>query len=142
MIVGIGIDIIEINRVEKVMLKNGEFLDRIFTKNEIEYFNSRKNRPEVIAGNFAAKEAVIKALSVGLRCYEWKDVEILRDALGKPYVILHNNAKNLVSDNCIIHITISHCREYAVANAVVEALEKNEFHELNYITSEEIQNKY
>lgn len=121
MILGIGIDIIEIDRIEKAVLQTEGFLKRVFTENEIKYFETRKMRFEVIAGNFAAKEAVAKALSVGFRYCDWKDIEVLRDSLGKPYAVLHNNAKNLMAEGCIIHVSISHCHTYAVANAVIES---------------------
>lgn len=136
-ILGIGIDIIEIKRIEAAISKNSDFLSRVFTADEIKYFESRNKRTEVLAGNFAAKEAVSKALAVGFRYFEWKDIEVLRDALGKPFVILHNNAKSMLSDNCMVHISISHCHEYAVANALIESWDDGRLHENRCIHTED-----
>lgn len=121
MIIGIGVDIIEIERIKQVVDKTNGFLKRVFTSDEVKYFEQRKNNPEVIAGNFAAKEAVVKAMGTGINGFEWTDVEILRDSLGKPYVLLYNEASKILANNCVIHVSISHCKEYAVANSVIES---------------------
>jgi len=127
MIIGIGVDIIEIERIKQAIEKTDSFVKRVFTNDEINLFEQRKWNCEVVAGNFAAKEAVVKALSVGLRGFEWIDVEVLRDSLGKPYVLLYNNAKKILGENCVIHVSISHCKEYAVANAVIESWDGIEY---------------
>lgn len=118
---GIGIDIIEIARVGRAM-KNQRFRDRVFTPKELEYFNSRGDNPCHSAGGFAAKEAVLKALGTGLSGIAWKDIEVLRDCSGKPYVILHNDARSIADAAGIrnIFISISHSRDYAAAQAVAE----------------------
>lgn len=119
MIVGTGIDIIEIDRIKKAVRKES-FLNKIFTKKEIKLFN--KNKFNSIAGNFAAKEAVSKALGTGFRKFNPIDIEVLRDSYGKPYVILYNNAifiKDSINANKI-HLTISHCNNYAIAYAIAE----------------------
>tara|TARA_Y100000588_G_C13889231_1_gene767933 strand:+ start:132 stop:521 length:390 start_codon:yes stop_codon:yes gene_type:complete len=120
MVKGIGIDIIEISRIKKAVEKSDRFVKRLFTENEIEYFKSKNMKVESIAGNFAAKEAVVKALGTGLRGFKWTDIEVLRDELGKPVVYLHNGAKELATDRGIneVMLSISHCKEYAVANGV------------------------
>lgn len=125
MIKGIGIDIIEINRIAKAIDKSPRFIERIFTENEISILNKNNMKPASVAGFFAAKEAVVKALGTGLRDMKWKDIEILKDELGKPLVLLHNNAlKTAYSRNInTILITISHSKENAVAQAT--ALGKN-----------------
>lgn len=122
MIKGIGIDIIEIKRIENSMKKNSRFIERLFTSHEIDYFKSCNYRINTIAGNFSAKEAVTKALGTGLRYFKWKDIEILRDDMGKPYVVLKNNAKLVAEHRGItrILISISHCKDYATAQAVAE----------------------
>lgn len=116
----IGIDIIEIKRIKKTIEKQPRFLEKIFTENEIEYFKSNGFRYESIAGNFAAKEAISKALGTGIRNFKFKDIEILRNKLGKPIVKTYNNLSSIcikynVTD---IKVSISHCKDYAVANAV------------------------
>ncbi len=120
MIKGIGIDIIEIDRIRQAVTKNNRFIDRIFTVNEKEIFEEKNYLPHTIAGFFAAKEAVAKALGTGIRNMEWKDIEILKDPLGKPYVKLHNNARDLAYSMNIdkVLISISHSKENAVAQAM------------------------
>lgn len=120
MVKGIGVDIIEIDRIEKAMKKTDRFLTRLFTEREIAYFTSKNMKAESVAGNFAAKEAVVKALGTGLRGFQWTDIEILRDELGKPVVYLYNGADQVAKDLEIsqIMLSISHCKTYAVANGV------------------------
>lgn len=121
-IIGTGIDIVEISRIGRAIARNPRFLARVFTSDEVDYFLKTGNRTYNIAGTFAAKEAVLKSLGTGLRDMGWKDIEITRNSLGKPSVILHGNAKALASDAGImhIHISISHEREHAIAGAVAE----------------------
>lgn len=120
MVKGIGVDIIEIDRIEKAMNKTDRFLTRLFTERERAYFMTKNMKAESVAGNFAAKEAVVKALGTGLRGFQWTDIEILRDELGKPVVYLHNGADQTAKDLGIsqIMLSISHCKTYAVANGV------------------------
>jgi len=127
MIVGTGIDIIEINRIEKAVCETERFLSKCFTTNELAYFKSKKYRAEVIAGNFAAKEAFSKAIGTGIRTFHFSDIEILRDSLGKPYIQLYNGALEYAKKMGItdFHISISHCREYAVASVIAERNTKN-----------------
>jgi holo-[acyl-carrier protein] synthase len=117
----IGIDIIEIDRVKKSLDKRERFLERNFTKAEIDYFKSKNFKVETIAGNFAAKEAISKAIGTGIRGFDFRDIEILRDNLGKPIVITYNNLSEICINYNIkeIKVSISHCKEYAVANALV-----------------------
>jgi len=120
MITGIGIDIIEIDRIKKAIEKNDRFLTRIYTENEIEMFKDKGMRVESIAGNFAAKEAVSKVLGSGVSGFKWTDIEILRETDGKPYVILHRGALKRAQDMSIgkIEVSISHHKTSAVANAI------------------------
>ncbi|SHJ86053.1 holo-ACP synthase [Tepidibacter formicigenes] len=120
-ILGIGVDIIEIYRIKNAVNRNNKFLGRVFTKEEIDYFESKNFKIETIAGNFAAKEAVSKAFGTGIRNFRLTDIEILRNDLGKPYVKLYNNLYELSEKLKIteIMISISHCKEYAVANAII-----------------------
>lgn len=118
-ILDLGVDIIEIERIKKAVDKGG-FLDRVFTDEEIEYFKSKNYRAETIAGNFAAKEAISKSIGTGIREYNFKDIEILRDKLGKPIVKTYNNLEKICIDYNVLEIkvSISHCKEYAIANAI------------------------
>ncbi|RKD25330.1 holo-[acyl-carrier-protein] synthase [Caminicella sporogenes DSM 14501] len=119
MINGIGIDIIEINRIYNAVKKE-RFLEKIFTDREIEYFKKINYNINTIAGSFAAKEAVAKALGTGIRGFRWIDIEIIRNKLGKPEVILYGKAKEIAHANGIqkILVSISHSREYAVSQAI------------------------
>lgn len=119
MIKGLGIDIIEISRIEKAINKEG-FIKKIFTGDEISYFENIDYNKYTIAGAFAAKEAVSKVLGTGIRGFKWTDIEISRDELGCPGVTLYNNALCIAKDKGIsnIDLSISHCKEYAVANAI------------------------
>ena len=120
-ILGIGIDIIEIDRIEKVLNRTPRFLDRNFTEKEIEYFKKNNLKSESIAGNFAAKEAISKAIGTGIRGFNLKDIEILRDDLGKPIVNKYNNLKEICIKYSVkeIIVSISHIENYEVANSIV-----------------------
>ncbi|AKL96766.1 holo-[acyl-carrier-protein] synthase AcpS [Clostridium aceticum] len=120
MIKGLGIDIIEIHRIEEAVRRNPRFLKRVFTQEEIILFEERSNHPSTIAGFFAAKEATVKALGTGIRGLAWCDIEVKKDALGKPLIKLHNNALKVAYSKDIkeIWISISHSRLYAVAQAI------------------------
>lgn len=122
MIIGVGIDIIEIDRIERAVKHNKNFLYKLFTEKEIEYFNAHGYKIESIAGVFAAKEAISKALGTGFRGFGFKDIEILKDNKGKPEVILFNKAKALaeIYGNYKVHLSISHNKSNAIAYAVME----------------------
>ena len=139
MIVGVGIDIIEIERIEKAISRSNKFIEKVFTENERVYFGTRNNRIEVITGNFAAKEAIVKAIGVGFVDIGLKDVEVLRDPFGKPYVVLYNKAKAMLSDTSTVHISISHCKDYAVANATIESLDKSDINEMEFSLMQKLQ---
>ena len=109
-ILDIGVDIVEIERIKRYLNKNENFLKKLFTEKEIELFREKGYAPQTIAGNFAAKEAISKSLGLGIRGYNFKDIEILRNELGKPIVKTHNNLE--------IKVSISHGKDYAVANAI------------------------
>lgn len=118
MIIGIGTDIIEIDRVSRACAKES-FRKRCFTGNELELINGRAER---FAGNFAVKEAAAKALGTGFRGFEPRDIECLRDELGKPFVVLHGGALSGFADigGKNILVSISHSGENAVAFVVIE----------------------
>lgn len=120
MIVGIGTDIMEVDRIRKSVDGNRRFLKRIFTPSEIAYFESRNMLMTSIAGTFAAKEAVSKVFATGIRGFKWTDIEIERDELGKPRVRLFNEAKAIATRLNIteVMVSISHCDTYAVAYCV------------------------
>lgn len=120
MIIGIGTDIIEIDRVEMAIKNNKNFIKKVFTEKEIEMFNKRNMRSEVIAGNFAAKEAISKALGTGIRGFSLTDMEILRDDFGKPVAYLNKVMENIINRKYKLNISISHNKTYAIAFAILE----------------------
>ncbi len=124
MILGVGVDIVEIYRIKKAIERNDNFINKLFNTEEIEYFNSRNLRPEFIAGRFAAKEAVAKALGTGFRGFNFKDILIDRTSLGKPFVKLNGKAlliaKELTKEDYRVSLSISHGEESAIACAIIE----------------------
>lgn len=124
MIIGIGTDIIEISRIKEAIERSSLFIERNFNQNEVEYLRSRNYRSEHVAGRFAAKEAIAKALGTGFREFSLIDIEIDRTTLGKPIVVLKGKAKQiaqkLAKGPYKIHLSISHSKENAVAYAVIE----------------------
>ena len=127
MIYGVGTDIIKIDRIKKTMSRYPKFIDRLFSDEELVYYENKQWNPENIAGGFSAKEAILKAIGTGLHKFKWKEIEVIRDERGKPFVRLNGKIKEYADDNYIglIHISISHCKEYAAATAVAEvSLEK------------------
>lgn len=121
MIYGIGNDIIEIDRIQKAIDRTSNFLEKIFSKREIEYFESKGMKTESIAGNFASKEAFSKALGTGVRGFSLNEIEVLRDELGKPYIEVSKNIINKFSlEEVKFHITISHNKTAAVAFVIIE----------------------
>lgn len=120
-----GVDIVEIERLKKSIDDLESFRNRIFTKGEIDYCEKRnKAKYESYAARFAAKEAVLKAFGTGMAgSLDWQQVEILNDDKGKPYVVLSGNAREIYGalGGKSIDISLSHCGEFAVAYAVIEA---------------------
>jgi holo-[acyl-carrier protein] synthase len=125
-IVGLGIDVIEIHRIEETVRRYGEkFLSRIFTKNERELCLSRKDAASCLAARFAAKEALYKALAAFHNddfLLPFHDVEISKDDFGKPFFVFHDKAlqtiKAIKLEN--IHISITHSRIFAAAIVIIE----------------------
>lgn len=126
MLAGLGNDIVEIERIRSLIARYPErFLKRIFTSKERDYCLKRKEPALHFAGRFAAKEAIVKALGTGFsHGLTWQDFEILPNALGKPNVHLSSSAQELL-DHPVLHVSISHCKEYATAVAIWEKLLTN-----------------
>ena len=122
-IIGIGIDIEENKRMQKIVDQDGKrFLNSVFTENELKVFELVEEKAQYLSSRFAAKEAVMKAFGIPMK---WKDMEIMNDDSGKPYVTLlisdaeimkHRNVKQ-------IFITISHSKDYAIANVLLEGVD-------------------
>lgn len=112
----IGVDIIEIERVRSAMDKHAKFLNKIFSEREIEYIRSKAKPHESAAGGFAAKEAFVKFLGTGFRSVSPRDIEVLRDPLGKPYIVFRGS-------EIPVSVSISHSDISAVAAVAGEAPE-------------------
>lgn len=115
MIKGIGMDIVEIQRIQKLVEKQPKFIDRILTESEIVKFMSLSysRQVEFLAGRFAAKEAFAKAVGTGIGTeLSFRDIEIMYDERGKPFI--HKPFKDGV------HLSITHCHSYAAAQVIIE----------------------
>jgi len=121
MLIGIGVDIIETDRVREAIGKEG-FLQRVYTENEIKLLRKRQMNPQTAAGNFAAKEAVMKAFGVGMDKLPFKEIEVLREESGAPYVNLYGSAKEAYErlNAKALRVSISNLKEMALAQAVLE----------------------
>lgn len=120
MIKGIGIDIIELERIRKSM-ENPRFIDRILTEKEKESYlqlHNEARKIEFVAGRFAAKEAFAKAMGTGIGKLSFQDIEVKNSELGAPFI----ESKQQSSMN--IFVSITHSREYAVAQVVLEEINK------------------
>ena len=121
MIIGIGTDIVKIDRIAKIIKRTPRFIEGVFTVEEIKYLELKKNNPETIAGIFAVKEALSKALGTGVRGFGLKDIEIRHDDLGKPNIFISDCIRETFGlEKCKIHASISHSSEDAVAFVVIE----------------------
>ena len=125
MILGHGIDLCGVPRIRRMLADHGDrFLDRTFTKAEVAYARRRKKGfEETLAGRFAAKEAVMKALGTGWReGVKFKGIEILKRPSGKPYVVLHGTTAEKARALGVTawHVTITHTEDLAIASAIAE----------------------
>lgn len=125
MVVGIGTDITECERIARMLERHGQvFLSRVYTPGEIDYCTGRKAAAQHYAGRWAAKEAVLKALGTGwAHGIQWTDVEVVNQQGGKPIIVLARKALEISAQLGIreIMISISHCQSYAVAYATAIA---------------------
>lgn len=125
MILGTGIDIIEVGRIQHSHEQFGErFLKRILRPAEIEYCLSHKRPGPFLAARFAAKEAVSKAFGTGIGAQlGWQDIEVGRKPSGEPFVILHDGGLQLLAQRAgrIVHLSLSHTENYAAAMAILES---------------------
>ena len=125
MIIGIGSDIIDTRRIERVINKYGrKFKLRCFSKVEIKRSESVRNSINSYAKRYAAKEACAKALGTGLaRGIFWKDISVINDIYGKPSIKLYGNAlnflNNLSNNKCSIFLSLSDEKIYAIANVII-----------------------
>ena len=125
MIIGMGVDIAEVGRIQAAIERHGEvFLRRVYTAKEREYCEQFKNRYERYAGRFAAKEAGMKALGTGWRRgVRWVDLEVVREAGGRPTLALGGEAGKIAQQLGVKHVALSitHTTAQALAQVIFEA---------------------
>ena len=116
MIIGTGIDIVEIKRIQEILLRQKKFINRILTDNEKEIYDGLtvRRKSEYLSGRFAAKEAYSKAVGTGIGGkLSFLDIEIIPDEYGKPCLIKPTDYK--------VHVSISHSKDFAVAQVIIES---------------------
>ena len=125
MIVGTGVDIVEVNRIEAAVKRFGDrFLRRVFTPAELRYCMAKPNAAERLAARFAAKEAGMKAIGTGLRHgVTWQDVEVVRMPGQRPMLEFHGKAAEFALRlGCKrTHLSLSHTKEQAIAHVILES---------------------
>lgn len=121
MVLGLGIDIIEIERIKKSIEKYGErFLNKVFTTEEIKYCDAKFNKYQHYAARFAAKEAVYKALASGWKQgLRWKDIEIQNDESGMPSINSKGKLESFLNGDTQLRISISHSVNYVTSVAII-----------------------
>jgi holo-[acyl-carrier protein] synthase len=124
MVVGLGLDIAEIDRIEAAIVRHGApILERLYTPSEVAYCESYKNRYERYAGRFAAKEAAMKALGTGWHGgVRWRDIEVTREPSGKPSLRLEGVARSFADRLGVkyISLSITHSGNFALAQVIFE----------------------
>ena len=124
MIVGTGVDIAEVERIQQTLDRFGQrFLKRVFTPEEIHYCTARHNVAERLAARFAAKEAGMKAIGTGLRHgVTWQDVEVVRQPGQRPMLRFSGRAADVAASlGCRrTHLSLSHTAEQAIAHVILE----------------------
>ena len=123
MILGVGIDITEIKKIEE-SIRSETFQRKVFTPAELKAADRLKNKAQYLAGKFAAKEAFMKAIGAGIHQEVWfTQIEVLNDEFGKPYVKVSGEAEARLKESSSekIHVSISHSGEVAVAVVILES---------------------
>ena len=124
MIYGIGVDLVEVERMERAILRSGpRLVERLYTVDERAYCSAKRLPYPCFAARFACKEAFLKALGTGLRKQmRWRDIEVRRDALGKPSLHLYGYLRERCDDAGIrhVHLSLSHTAGNAIAQVVLE----------------------
>ena len=126
MIEGIGVDLVEVDRMRQTVEEYGErFLDKVFTSTELKYSRSRKNVHHHLAARFAAKEAFSKAFATGWSGpFRWRDIEVSNDPAGKPAITVYGEMKKQLGDSQIL-LSISHSERAVVAVVLIERADRH-----------------
>jgi holo-[acyl-carrier protein] synthase len=124
MIIGMGIDVVDIDRFRHIVARRGDrFVERLFTKSELDYCRRKADSISSMAVRFAAKEAMIKALPAHVQSpFHWQDMETHNDVNGKPGVKVSGELKSHI-ESLKVHITLTHSTAFAAAVIILEKLE-------------------
>jgi holo-[acyl-carrier protein] synthase len=119
-VVGVGTDLVDLDRFRHVLARTPSIVDRLFTPDEQHYARRRRDPTEPFAARFAAKEAVLKALGLGLGGVAFREIEVVRAESGQPSLVLHGAAAALARDRGVRHwlVTLSHTAHLAQAIAM------------------------
>jgi holo-[acyl-carrier protein] synthase len=124
MINGVGIDLVDVNRMKKLLAKwGGRFTERYFSQREIEYCQRKAISAIHFAARFAAKESFLKSLGIGLGMgVALREIEVINDSQGKPDLVLHGQAQQLIREQGIrkVHLSLTHTSECAAAVVILE----------------------
>jgi holo-[acyl-carrier protein] synthase len=128
LVIGIGTDMIEVDRIKKFIARGESMLDGVYTHGEIEYCASKRFPEQHFAARFAAKEAFMKALGTGWRNgIRFADVEVVLDDLGKPGIMLDGKGREILEKEVAlpyhIHLSMAHLKQYATATVIIETRE-------------------
>jgi holo-[acyl-carrier protein] synthase len=121
-ILGIGVDVVDVQRMKDVLEKQGKvFLDKVFSDMEVTYCKTRKKPYIHFGARFAAKEAVAKAMRTGWSgAFHWRDIEVVNDQSGAPHILLSRDVARAL-DQCTVHLSLSHTDNTIVAFVVLES---------------------
>jgi holo-[acyl-carrier protein] synthase len=121
-VIGVGVDVVDIDRFRRVLARRPAMHDRLFTTAELDYARAAGDDVPRLAARFAAKEAVMKALGVGLGAFSFKDVEVERHPSGAPSLVVRGGAESLAAERGVArwHLSLSHTDHVATAIAVAE----------------------
>lgn len=125
LILGLGTDMIDVARVNRLISKGSSFIESVFTEGEIVYCDSKRYRAQHYAARFAAKEAFLKALGTGWRDgITFRDIELVHDELGKPSLVVSGQASVICRDRFPrgyrTHVSVAHLKDYATATVIIE----------------------
>jgi holo-[acyl-carrier protein] synthase len=121
-VIGIGVDLCEVDRMRTALERTPTLRDRVFTDGERAYCDERRDPTERYAARFAAKEAVLKAMGLGLGACGWHEIEVLRAESGAPSVVLHGRARELAEERGIRTWRLTMTHTHRVAEAIAVAL--------------------
>ena len=127
MIIGIGIDAVEIERFRQALERTASLKDRLFTAEELSYVQPQVDPSASLAARFAAREAVMKALGVGLGAFDFHDVSVCRASSGQPDLLVVGRAQQLATDQGIArwHLSLTHTESIAMAYVIASGIPTN-----------------